>query len=137
MVDLACGDDNRHWKNMGPADIIALQTENAALRERVAGLSRVQRVGRVGGFEINLRGGQFLNHRSPEYLAVHGLPPDAAREAHDAWVQRLHPEDRERAETHFKNCVSGDGRTYSSEYRTIVPGEGVRWIAAIGEIDRD
>jgi PAS domain S-box-containing protein len=109
----------------------------AALRQRVAELSRVQRIGRIGGFEIDLRGGQFFNQRSPEYLSVHGLTGDAAREVHEAWVQRMHPEDRERAETHFKNCVTGDARHYSSEYRIVLPGEGVRWISAIAEIDRD
>src|ERR1700733_8779185 len=110
---------------------------DAALRQRVAELSRVQHIGRIGGFEIDLRGGQFFNQRSPEYLSVHGLTTDAAREAHEAWVQRMHPEDRGRAETHVKNCVAGDARHYSSEYRIVLPGEGVRWISAIAEIDRD
>ena len=109
----------------------------AALSQRIAELSRVQRIGRIGGFEIDLRGGQFANHRSPEYLSVHGLMAESAREAHEAWVQRMHPEDRERAETHFKNCVAGDARHYTSEYRIVIPGEGVRWISAIAEIDRD
>ncbi|WP_158933309.1 PAS domain-containing sensor histidine kinase [Acidisphaera sp. S103] len=110
---------------------------DAALRQRVAELSRVQRIGRIGGFEIDLRDGQFFNQRSPEYLSVHGVTTDAAREAHEAWVQRVHPEDRGRAETHFKNCVAGDARHYSSEYRIVLPGKGVRWISAIAEIDRD
>jgi len=109
----------------------------AELRRRVSELSRVQRIGRIGGFEIDLRGGQFFNYRSPEYLSVHGLPAEAAREAHEAWVRRMHPDDRERAETHFRNCVIGDARHYASEYRIVVPGEGVRWISAIAEIDRD
>jgi PAS domain S-box-containing protein len=109
----------------------------AALQQRVAELSRVQRIGRIGGFEIDLRGGHFSNRRSPEYLSVHGLAADAVREDHEAWVQRMHPDDRERAETHFKNCVAGDARHYSSEYRIVLPGEDVRWITAIAEIDRD
>jgi PAS domain S-box-containing protein len=109
----------------------------AELSRRVAELSRVQRIGRVGGFEIDLRGGQFLNYRSPEYLSVHRLSAQAAQEAHEAWVQRMHPEDRERAEAHFKNCVAGNARHYASEYRILIPGEGVRWISAVAEIDRD
>jgi PAS domain S-box-containing protein len=122
---------------MNSADGLEEPLTEAALRQRVAELSRVQRIGRIGGFEIDLRGGHFFNHRSPEYLSVHGLTAEAAREAHEAWVSRMHPDDRERAEAHFKNCVSGDARHYASEYRIVVPGEGVRWISAIGEIDRD
>jgi PAS domain S-box-containing protein len=122
---------------MEPTDGAAEPTNEEALRRRVAELSRVQRIGRIGGFEIDLRGGQFSNHRSPEYLSVPRLDADAAREAHEAWVQRIHPEDRERAEVHFKNCVTGNARNYSSEYRIVLPDLGVRWISAVAEIDRD
>ena len=51
----------------------------AALREREAELARVQQIGRIGGLEVDLRTG-FRNRRSPEYLLIHGLPPDAANE---------------------------------------------------------
>jgi PAS domain S-box-containing protein len=122
---------------MEPADLSKSRIGEAALREREAELARVQRIGRVGGFEIDLRGGRFENRRSPEYLMVHGLPPEAADEPHDAWVSRLHPDDRERVDTAFRNCVAGEAQTYEAEYRIIVPGGGVRWIAALGEIDRD
>ena len=50
-----------------------------ALREREAELARVQQIGRIGGLEVDLRTG-FRNRRSPEYLLIHGLPPDAANE---------------------------------------------------------
>jgi PAS domain S-box-containing protein len=91
----------------------------------------------VGGFEIDLRYGQFPSRRSPEYLSVHGLPPEAAEETHDDWARRLHPDDRERAETHLKTCIASGAREYASEYRIVVPGQGTRWIAATGEIERD
>jgi PAS domain S-box-containing protein len=126
-----------HGEIMNAEDGFEGPLTEATLRKRIAELSRVQRIGQVGGFEIDLRDGQFFNQRSPEYLSVHGLATDAAHEAHEAWVQRMHPEDRERAETHFKNCVAGDARHYASEYRVVIPGKGVRWISAIAEIDRD
>ncbi len=113
------------------------ETTEAALRAREAELARVQRIGRVGGFEIDLRGGMFRNRRSREYLDVHGLPPEAAEEAHEAWVRRLHPEDREQAEQRFKIAVLGNGPDYSSEYRIVTPGGAVRWISATAEIERD
>ena len=53
-----------------------------ALQEREAELTRIQRIGRVGGVEVDLREG-FRNRRSPEYLILHGLPPDAATETHE------------------------------------------------------
>src|SRR3954462_1160032 len=65
-----------------------------ALQEREAELARIQRLARVGGLEIHVRpGGQ--KRRSPEYLLVHGLSGEAANEAYEDWVDRIHPEDRE------------------------------------------
>ncbi len=105
--------------------------------DREGELARAQRIGRVGGFEIDLRGGRFRNRRSPEYLAVHGLPAEAADEPHEAWVSRLHPEDRARTDAYFRATVLGDATDYAAEYRIVVPGQGMRWIAAKAEIERD
>src|SRR6201987_268134 len=71
-----------------------------ALQEREAELARIQRIARVGGLEIDFRGG-VKNRRSPEYLLVHGLPPEAVNETYENWVARIHPEDRERTIAHL------------------------------------
>src|ERR1700740_83012 len=71
-----------------------------ALQEREAELARIQRIARVGGLEIDFRDG-VRNRRSPEYLLVHGLPPEAANESYGDWVARIHPEDRERTVKHL------------------------------------
>jgi PAS domain S-box-containing protein len=108
-----------------------------ALHEREAELRRVQQIGRVGGVEVDLREG-FRNRRSPEYLAIHGLPPEAAHETHEDWVRRIHPEDRGRTERQFLDAVRGDVREYVSEYRIVRPSDGeVRWIFVKAEIERD
>jgi len=108
------------------------------LRAREAELARVQRIGQIGGLEVDLRGGQFRNRRSPEYLAVHGLPPESATESHEDWVARIHPQDRERVVSHFEKTVFGRERDYEVEYRIIRPSDGaVRWILAKAEIERD
>lgn len=108
-----------------------------ALREREAELARVQQIGQIGGLEVDLRSG-FRNRRSPEYLIVHGLPPDAANETHEDWVRRIHPEDREATEKQFRDAVKGDVRDYTAKYRIIRPRDGqVRWIAVKAVIERD
>lgn len=108
------------------------------LREREGELARVQRIGAVGGLEVDLRGQAFRNKRSPEYLRIHGLPEDASRETHESWVARIHPDDRERTVTGFTSAVAGTGRDYEAEYRIIRPSDGAeRWIHAKAEIERD
>jgi PAS domain S-box-containing protein len=109
----------------------------AKLREREAELARVQQLGRIGGLEVDLRTG-FRNRRSPEYLLIHGLPPDAANESHDDWVNRIHPEDREATEKKFRDAVAGNVRDYSVQYRIIRPSDGeTRWISVKSTIERD
>src|SRR4051795_10324418 len=71
-----------------------------ALLEREAELARIQRIAGVGGLEIDFRDG-VKNRRSPEYLLVHGLPPEAVNETYEDWVGRIHPEDRERTIRHL------------------------------------
>src|SRR5216683_42566 len=107
------------------------------LREREAELARVQQLGRIGGLEVDLTTG-FGNRRSPEYLLIHGLPPAAADESHEDWVQRIHPEDREATEKIFRAAVAGDVRDYSVQYRIIRPSDGeTRWISVKSTIERD
>ena len=107
------------------------------LRRRELELARVQEIGGLGGMRVDLAGA-FTGYRSPEYLRLHGLPPDAGIETHDDWARRIHPDDRSRAVEHFLRVVAGDDTQYKSEYRIIRPSDGaVRWIRAVGEIERD
>ena len=108
-----------------------------ALREREAELARVQQLGRIGGLEVDLTTG-FRNRRSPEYLQIHGLPPEAVDESHEDWVRRMHPEDREATEKKFRDAVAGSVRDYTAQYRIIRPSDGeTRWISVKSTIERD
>jgi PAS domain S-box-containing protein len=117
-------------------DVTERRTAETALKQREAELAEVQRIAGVGGLEVDLRDG-FANRRSPEYLRLHGLPPEAEHESHEAWVARIHPDDRDRTEREFREAVAGPSPRYESEYRIIRPADGeVRWISATAEIQR-
>ena len=118
-------------------DVTKAYLSAVALREREAELARVQQIGRIGGFEVDLTTG-FSNRRSPEYLLIHGLPLDAANESHEDWVRRIHPEDREATEKKFRDAVAGTVRDYTVRYRIIRPSDGeTRWISVKSTIERD
>jgi PAS domain S-box-containing protein len=120
-------------------DELARQRDEAfeALRAREAELARIQRIGGVGGVEVDFREG-VKNRRSPEYLLIHGLPPEAASETHEQWLARIHPDDRAQALAHFLSALEGSGQDYSAEYRIIRPNDGeVRWIGVTAQIERD
>ena len=129
----ALAEASRHMAELGTR----IATGATALAASEARLRRAQRIGRVGGFEIDLRSG--LNHRSGEYMSVQGLPGEERIERHQDWVDRLHPEDRDQAERIFREAIADQsGATdYAQEYRIIAPGGDIRWIAARGEIARD
>ena len=118
-------------------DVTERRTMLETLRRREIELAHVQEIGGVGGMWIDLSGG-FVGHRSPEYLNLYGLPADAAIESHEAWLKRIHPDDRAEANKRFLDAVSSVARDYVSEYRVIRPSDGaVRWIRAVGQFQRD
>jgi PAS domain S-box-containing protein len=107
-----------------------------ALRERQNELARVQEIGQVGGVEVDLAD-NLRTRRSPEYLRIHGLPPDTASDTHEDWGRRIHPDDRDATLRHFFESINGGGTEYRSEYRIIRPSDGqVRWIHVRAEIER-
>src|ERR1700737_2923187 len=118
-------------------DVTEEYIASAALREREAELARVQQHGAIGGLEVDLRAG-FRTRRSPEYLLIHGLPPDAVNETHEDWVRRIHPDDREATEKKFREAVAGTVRDYTVQYRIVRPSDGeTRWISVKSTIERD
>ena len=132
---------DRRQPPAAPDDLAEVERERdrvyRALLEREAELARIQRIGGVGGVEVAFGEG-FQNRRSPEYLLIHGLPPDAAQESHEDWVNRIHPDDRARTVRHFLDALAGAGRDYAAEYRIIRPSDGeIRWVGVTAEIERD
>jgi PAS domain S-box-containing protein len=108
-----------------------------SLRARELELARVQRIGGVGGYEVDLRDG-FHMRCSPEYRHIHGLPPSAVNETYDQWLQRVHPEDRKRIEKYCHDALVSPHIDYKAEYRIVRPSDGeVRWIRAAAEFERD
>ena len=113
-------------------------TAHRALQEREAELARIQRIGRIGGVEVDLRDG-YKNRRSREYLVIHGLPPELTSESFEDWARRLHPDDRERMLQYYRDTVRGGvSKDYVAEYRIVRPSDGeTRWVRVIAEIERD
>jgi len=108
-----------------------------ALEKREAELAIVQRIAGVGGVEVDLIHG-FKNRRSPEYLLLHGLPPDCEEDTMQGWIARIHPDDRDHATKHFLDAIRGRDIDYTSEYRIVRPSDGkTRWIGVTAKFDRD
>ncbi len=68
---------------------------------------------------------------------LYGLAPGAPV-SFDVWVERVHPDDRERLLRRVRllmRCGAGDD--WNEEFRVLHPGKGVRWMAGLGRVERD
>jgi len=109
----------------------------AALRQSEQRLRDVQAAGQVGSFDWDLDSGRV--HRSAEYLAIQGLPPDHPTEGvlHEDWLDRVYPDDRAEVGAHFSDAVTRPG-DFEREYRIIRPDTGeVRWVFNRGRVEAD
>lgn len=106
-----------------------------ALRDSVERLRLVQQAGGIGSFDWDMANDRV--HRSPEYLALQGLGPDWPLDgpSNENWLDRVHPEDRERVETAFRRDVEAGG-PFAMEYRIIRPDTGeTRWLTNRGLVE--
>lgn len=60
---------------------------------------------------------------------LYGLEPGSFEGTHDAWLERVHPDDRERVEEEWWDAME-ENRPYQMVYRIIRPDGEVRWIDA-------
>ncbi|MEH1916379.1 PAS domain-containing protein [Nostoc sp.] len=67
-----------------------------------------------------------VSYVSPAYKKLWGLNPQELYQGQQAWVDRIHPEDRESTDRAFhEKAVAGQ---FDEEYRIILPNGSIRWV---------
>ena len=66
-----------------------------------------------------------------------GDPSAPLKDSPDSWVNRLHPEDRDRVLDGFYGAAAGTGGTWSDEYRFLRDDGDIRYIIDRGFVIRD
>ena len=84
-----------------------------------------------GCFDLDLKSGKTTV--SPEYYKVLGYDSDEFHPSVERWMSDVHPDDREKAEAAFHNCISGSGQA-SIEYRRRTKDGGWLWLHTVGKI---
>jgi diguanylate cyclase (GGDEF)-like protein/PAS domain S-box-containing protein len=77
-----------------------------------------------------------LRYVSPQVESVLGYSPRQWMEDDDAWVDALHPEDRERIVAEAEACIAEE-RPFDFEYRMFTSGGKLVWIWEKTAIQRD
>jgi PAS domain S-box-containing protein len=64
---------------------------------------------------------------SPQIEQITGIRPDQWRAENDVWIERMHPEDRERVAEGYLDAIT-NRRTWDAEYRFVRPDGKVVWV---------
>ncbi|HEV8113099.1 MAG TPA: CHASE domain-containing protein [Planctomycetota bacterium] len=105
------------------------QHESSELR-----LAAAQQIAHLGSWELDLASRNFLC--SDELCRIQGLAPDAAPVDYEAFLSRIHPEDREIFTTAIDYAVRNH-RPFSHHHRIVRPDDEVRTLQARGDVILD
>ncbi len=70
--------------------------------------------------------GGDLVYVSPAYATIWGRPCEELRVRHSAWLEAVHPDDREQVRERWARLA--EAPHYDEEFRLLVPDGGVRWV---------
>ena len=89
-----------------------------------------------GLYDLNVQTGAA--QVSPEYATMLGYDPADFKETNDRWVERVHPDDRERIAANYQAYIEGNIPVYQVEFRQRTRTGEWKWILSLGKIvERD
>ncbi|WP_428526007.1 bifunctional diguanylate cyclase/phosphodiesterase [Roseibium sp.] len=89
---------------------------------------------KIGIWEYHLETGVLTWDRRMKEL--YDVPENTDPSGYNIWSDRLHPEDRERAEAEYWSAIHSNG-VYHSEFRVMLQDGSLRWIRAIGAVHQN
>ncbi len=111
-----------------------LREANAALATNEARLEFALDASSAGTWSWDAASNQSL--WDERYHELYGFEPHDPK-SFDAWIARVHPEDRERLVAAIRSLVeTGGGAIWNEEFRALHPVKGERWMAGLGRVER-
>jgi two-component system, cell cycle sensor histidine kinase and response regulator CckA len=115
-------------------DVTERRKAEEALRENRARLEMALDAGRMSAWDLDLDTRRITWHRGAEMLF--GLSPGGFAGSEAAFLERVHPDDRERIQRAMGEAVA-TGRPYQADFRVVWPDGSVHWVSASGQVQRD
>lgn len=112
-------------------DITERKMMEEALRKSEASLANAQRIAHIGNWERDIVTNEL--RWSEEIHRIFGLGPNKFGATFEAFLERVHPEDREYVRKAVENTIKGRG-PYNIEYRIVRPDNSERTVEAQGEV---
>jgi PAS domain S-box-containing protein len=102
-----------------------------ALRKSEASLSEAQRIAHLGNWDWNIETDQL--HWSDEIYRIFGLSPQQFGATYEAFLNSVHPDDREFINSAVKEALSGN-KPYYIDHRIVLPDGTVRIVHEQAEV---
>ena len=106
----------------------------AELRRANENIKLAERAAKAGAYNWNFKTGE--TQWSDEFFRLFGLDPSNSKPSYETWQAALHPDDLKEAEVQVATAIR-DRKPLFQEYRVVLPGGGVRWIAGHGDLMYD
>jgi PAS domain S-box-containing protein len=97
------------------------------LRRSERSLLEAQRLGKMGSWNLDIASGTVT--ATPEMIRLVGIKPG---EGHDAWCDRMHPEDRKRLQELRERCLI-EKIDYEADYRMLLHDGTIKYMHSVGQ----
>jgi PAS domain S-box-containing protein len=95
-------------------------------------LSVAIRVAKAGAWSWDVNNQQVF--WTPEFEILFDYEPGSTQQLYREWIDRVHPDDRERVETQLQQTIHHQLPEFRCDYRIVWRDGQIRWIATIGEL---
>jgi PAS domain S-box-containing protein len=144
LVGITLPDGDRRWlwneavavigKSGRPELVISSFVDLTARRNAEERLELAIDAGGIGIWDWDIRVNELV--WSEHFERLFGLVPDEFEGTFDAFLLRVHPDDRQSVREAIEAALQHDGH-YETELRVIWPDGSVHWLLAVGRVHRN
>ena len=116
------------------ANLAARKQAEEAVRKSEQRLAEAQRVAHMGNWDWNILTNDL--YWSDEIYRIFGLQPQEFGATYPAFLERVHPDDRQHVESAVQRAVE-EREEYSIDHRIVLPSGEVRTVHEEGEVTYD
>jgi PAS domain S-box-containing protein len=111
-------------------DISDRKRAEEELRRSEAYLAEAQRLSHTGSFALNAATRE-PTHSSEEHSRLYGFDPEEGIPSFKAFLQRIHPEDRDKVVETFDRAIR-ERTDFEADSRTVLPDGAIKYLHGIG-----